>query len=149
VGKRVSCTGIVGQYSSAPPYGDGYQLMLRFPADLVVETPSETAGVKMAFTGFDPETRVFNPSLGQACRISLSSPVDRNLYLQVFDLKGRMVKELLVNVPGHSYEVVWDGTGDRLKRLPIGTYVLNLKGIRSDGKNEVVRKLVVLGTSLR
>ena len=146
-GKRVQVTGIVGQYTSTYPFGDGYQMMPRLRSDLVDVTASESVGQQMKFSSVAPE--VFNPSGGQSCQITLESPGARKLYLQVFDLEGRLVKDLLVNVPGHHYEVTWDGTNNTLERLPIGTYVLNLKGVRDDGKMEVQRKLVVLGTRLR
>ena len=146
-GKRVQVVGIVGQYTSTYPFGDGYQMMPRIRGDLVDVTASESVGLQMKFTSVSPE--VFNPSGGQVCEIKLASPGARNLYLQVFDLEGRLVKDLLVNVPGHQYEVIWDGTDNTLERLPIGTYVLNLKGVRNDGKLEAQRKLVVLGTKLR
>jgi predicted extracellular nuclease len=146
-GKRVQVVGIVGQYSSSAPYATGYQVMPRFGSDLVDLTFPESVGLKMAFESVTPE--VFNPSGGVPCDIKVQSPGDRKLYLQVFDLEGRTVKDLLVNVPGHAYEVTWDGSNNSLERLPIGTYILNLKGVRDDGKTEVVRKLVVLGTRLK
>jgi len=145
-GKRVQVTGIVGQYSTTAPYATGYQVMPRFRSDLVDVTYPESVGLKMAFASVTPE--VFNPSAGVPCDIKIQSPSDRKLYLQVFDMEGRMVKDLLVNVPGHAYEINWDGSNNSLERLPIGSYVLNLKGVRDDGKTEVVRKLVVLGTKL-
>jgi hypothetical protein len=146
-GKRVQVTGIVGQYTATYPFGDGYQMMPRLRSDLVDVTASESVGPQMKFSSVSPE--VFNPSGGQACEIMLESPGARSLYLQVFDMEGRLVKDLLVNVPGHHYEVTWDGTDNTLERLPIGTYVINLKGVRNDGKLEVQRKLVVLGTRLK
>jgi DNA/RNA endonuclease YhcR with UshA esterase domain len=146
-GKRVRCTGIVGQYSSTPPYGDGYQLMLRFPEDLIDSTAGLVLDSAMRIAAVDPA--VFNPGAGQTCAIGIASPGDRKLYLQVFDLEGRMVRELLTNVPGHAYQVLWDGTNDREERLPIGTYILNLKGVKDSGGIEIRRRLVVLGTRLR
>jgi DNA/RNA endonuclease YhcR with UshA esterase domain len=146
-GKRVQVTGIVGQYTSTYPFADGYQVMPRFRTDLVDVTAPESLGLQMKFASVEPE--VFNPSGGQVCDIKLQSPGARKLYLQVFDLEGRLVKELLTNVPGHYYEVFWDGTDSNLERLPIGSYILNLKGVRDDGKLEVQRKLVVLGTRLK
>ncbi|MEO0108913.1 MAG: hypothetical protein ABIK62_07085, partial [candidate division WOR-3 bacterium] len=141
-GKRVYCTGIVGQYSTTAPFGDGYQLMPRLPEDLVDSTPGLQFDAAMRI---EPEPRVFNPGQGEVCRISITSPADRRLDLQVFDLEGRLVRELLVSVPGHSYQVVWDGTDDRFRRLPLGTYILNLKGLRDNGRVEAQCKLVVIG----
>jgi hypothetical protein len=152
VGRRVNCTGVVGQYSSTPPFGSGYQLMLRFPSDLD-SMPGVTAGAKMRIEDLSPQ--VFNPHAGQVCAIKLVSPTDRKLYLEVFDLEGREVRSnLLVNAPGHDYSyeangLCWDGSNDNGEVQPIGTYILNLKGVLDNGKTEVQRRLVVLGTRLK
>jgi DNA/RNA endonuclease YhcR with UshA esterase domain len=146
IGKRYRCTGIVGQYASSYPFGTGYQLMLRFPSDLIDSSGTMDTSPKMRLDSVTPQ--VFNPSLGQVCEIRIASPGDRKLTLEVYDVKGRLVRELLINAPGHAYTVKWDGTDNNLRRLPIGNYILNLKGVLSSGRLESVRRLVVLGTKL-
>lgn len=58
--------------------------------------------------------------------ITLRLPTTRaTLRVLVFDVAGRMVKTLLDNAPsGGRRTVVWDGTDDLLRRLPVGPYVL-------------------------
>jgi len=143
---RVRVIGIVGQYGSAVPYSTGYQVMPRFVYEIVDLTESMPASAVMRIDSVLPNP--FSPAEYQASLIKVNSPRDYKLYLEIFDLEGRLVRRLLTNQPGGYYELYWDGTDERRESCPIGIYVLNLKGITNEGKNVFVRKPIVIATKL-
>ena len=78
--------------------------------------------------------------------ITMRLPTTRaTLRVLVFDLAGRRVKTLLNDAPsGARRSVVWDGTDDLLRRLPVGPYLLYCQmvpqgtGTYATGKHLVV-----------
>jgi DNA/RNA endonuclease YhcR with UshA esterase domain len=135
-------TGIVGQYDPEPPYTAGYQLLLRFPDDIgTPEGDSATSEPVLEILG--PKT--FIPSLGEQAHIKINSPVDYKLDLRVYDMSGRLVRELY-NGPGGPQELYWDGKDDNRHPLKIGIYLLNLKATSPQGKVGMKRRLIVIGT---
>ncbi|MEO0077111.1 MAG: hypothetical protein ABIK19_05545 [candidate division WOR-3 bacterium] len=149
-GKKFRITGIVGQYTSTPPFNTGYQVMPRFVADIVDLTdsipPSEILRIDTIYP--NPFSPTDADPLRQYARIKINSPLDYKIYLEIYDMKGRLVKRLLTNQPGGFADVIWDGTNEKLEPCPIGIYILNLKGITSNGKNVMVRKPIVIATKL-
>jgi hypothetical protein len=148
---RVKVTGIVGQYDNSFPYNTGYQVMPRLISDLVDMTDSIT-GADTILTIDTIYPNPFSPNdpdpLRAMATIKVNSPADYKIYIEIFDLEGRLVKRLLTNHPGGANEVYWDGKDDKLEPCPIGIYILNLKAITPTGQNVVVRKPVVLATQL-
>jgi flagellar hook assembly protein FlgD len=97
------------------------------------------------FSPTDPEP------LKQVAHIQINSPANYKIYLEIFDMEGRLVRRLLTNGQGGFYgpeELIWDGTNDKQEPCPIGIYVLNLKGVTPDGKDMFVRKPIVIATKL-
>ena len=78
--------------------------------------------------------------------INMRLPTTRaTLRVLVFDLAGRRVKTLLDDAPsGTRRSVIWDGTDDLLRRLPVGPYILYCQmvphgtGSYTTGKHVVV-----------
>lgn len=146
IGKRIRATGIVGQYATAFPFSTGYQLLIRFASDLKDTTQFMPSADRMRIDTIMPNP--FAPSEDRITTIQLNAPSNQKLYLEIFDMEGRLVKKLLTNVPGGYYELQWDGADEHNERLPIGIYLLNLKGISQNGKTEFIRKSVVIATRL-
>jgi DNA/RNA endonuclease YhcR with UshA esterase domain len=148
--RRVRVVGIVGQYDTDYPYNTGYQVLVRFPSDLVDMTDSVPQATAMRIDTVYPNP--FSPTdpdpVRQTALIKINSPTDYKVYLEVFDMEGRLVKRLLTNNPGGYNELYWDGTDDNQEPCPIGIYILNLKGITPDGKDAFVRKPIVIATKL-
>lgn len=148
---RVKVTGIVGQYDNSFPYNTGYQVMPRFVSDLVNMTDSITAAdtVLKIDTIYPNPFSPSNPDpLRSMATIKINSPADYRIYIELFDLEGRLVRRLLTNHPGGYSEVYWDGKDDNLEPCPIGIYIVNLKGVSSAGRNVVIRRPIVLATKL-
>ncbi len=149
--KRIRVTGIVGQYDTDYPFNTGYQILVRFPADLKDTSQFMPSAATMRIDTIIPNP--FAPSRGEVMTIKLNSPSTYRLYLEIYDLEGRLVvpseRLKMKNVPGRYYEVQWDGTDERGERLPIGIYILNLKGIAENGKTEFIRKTILIATQLR
>ncbi len=148
--KNFQIVGIIGQYTTSSPFNTGYQVMPRFNSDIVdltsSVTPSEVMRIDSIFP--NPFSRRADDPLLQSCVIRINSPPDYKLYLEIFDMKGRLVKKLLANQPGGFYELRWDGTNEKYEVCPIGIYILNFKGITPQGKVEFIRKPIVIGTKL-
>lgn len=65
----------------------------------------------------------FNPMTEIRYRVAREMPVN----LGVFDVKGRLVREIQVGmVPAGEHSLIWDGTDDRGRALPSGTYFARL-----------------------
>ncbi len=66
----------------------------------------------------------FNPST----KINFTIPEDQPLHLIVYDVLGRVVKELLNNyVPKGSYIIIWDGTNNAGAKVNSGIYFYSLQ----------------------
>jgi len=82
-----------------------------------------------------------NPTAGSTT-IRFSVPPDKAVRLDVYDLRGRLVRRLRRGVAGSAnLETAWDVRDDRGARVPSGTYFLRL----SAGNLVVTGKVVVLG----
>jgi hypothetical protein len=70
----------------------------------------------------------FNPVVHIPLGVPKTDQKNRQIRLQVFDITGRMVKELVNQelVPG-SYEFTWDGTGNSGQTLPSGIYFIRMQ----------------------
>lgn len=147
-GRRLRITGIVGQYDTREPYSTGYQLMPRFPADIIDTTaafePAERLTVDTIFP--NPFTR----GTGQFLTVQLNSPrTGYRLTVELYDLRGRLVRQLLKDAPGGYYDLKWDGTDERLRPLPAGIYLLSIRAATGTGATETLTRAVALGEPLR
>ena len=135
-------TGIVGQYDPELPYTTGYQLLLRFPED--IKQPgydSASSEPVLEIIG----TKTFLPENGEQAHLKINSPVDYRLSLKVYDMSGRMVRELYDGAGGPQ-DIYWDGRDDNRRKLKIGIYLLNLKATSPNGQSIIKRTLLVIGT---
>ena len=102
--------------------------------DVVVDAPAATRGVVLEQNVPNP----FNPYT--TIRYSLDAGTD--VALRVFDVKGRMVREL---VNGHRvagrHQVIWDGLDGSGERVSSGTYFYRLSVA---GQPEQVRRMTLV-----
>ena len=156
-GARVRVTGIVSQYDKEPPYNSGYQLVPRFgsaytydgieyPPDMVVWAYTPAASASSEIVSIKPNP--FSPDHGQAGVIELNAPSGDHLTLRIYDLKGRLVKNCLNNVPGGHQYYYWDGTDDSHRRVCIGMYIAHLRTVTAEGAITDKTKVIVLATEL-
>jgi hypothetical protein len=146
VGRKIRFTGIGGQYDSEAPYNSGYQLMPRFQEDLRDTTAAFEPAEQMRIDTVTPNP--FAPGTGQFVTIQVNSPRTYRLTIAIYDLEGRLKKELLSNGAGGYYDLKWNGT-DRLgRKLPAGIYLLSVKGSSGDGRTQVLSRPIALGEKL-
>ena len=135
-------------YQESPPPGAWYYLVCAVDAAGHVggysarfevsggSTPVEDAGLPraLAITGVAPNP--FNPRV--TVRFSLPSPATARV--QVFDLRGRLVRDL---VNGHlaagSHQAVWDGSDRQGRQVATGVYFVCV----DDGHATVSAKIVM------
>lgn len=147
VGRRIRFIGIGGQYDPDEPYNSGYQLMPRFQTDLCDTTAAFEPSEWLRIDTITPNP--FAPREGQVLTIQVNSPRSFRLTVELYDLEGRLVKDLMANAPGGYYDLKWDGT-DRLGRpLPAGIYLLAIRGATGSGQTKVISKPVALAEDLR
>jgi DNA/RNA endonuclease YhcR with UshA esterase domain len=135
-------TSIVGQYDPEAPYTTGYQVLLRFPQDIATpdyDTASSVPLIKIS----GPKT--FIPEIGELAEIKINSPIDHQLYLSVYDMNYRSVKELYSGAGGPQV-IYWGGKNNNSRPCKLGIYLLNLKAVTPDGESIYKRILIVLGT---
>jgi len=148
LGRRLRITGIVGQYDYTEPYNTGYQLLPRFRDDFKDTTAAFPPVEQLTVDSIFPNP--FSPWDNQVLTIMLNSPrTGYRLTVEIYDLKGRRVRELLRDAPGGYYDVKWDGTDDRLNPLPAGIYLLNIKAVTGTGTTQTWTRPVALAVKLR
>ncbi len=140
--EKKKLTGIVGQYDPEQPYNTGYQLLLRFPDDItepVYDTVSSEPILELV------TMKTFIPSAGEQAEISINSPYDHRLELNIHDMTGRLVRRLYSGAGGPN-TIYWNGKDDLARPCKIGIYLMNLKAISSSGKTAYRRSLIVIGS---
>jgi photosystem II stability/assembly factor-like uncharacterized protein len=103
--------------------------------------PVSVEKADLVVSGLTIESVWPNPALGSAT-IRFSVPRDETARLDVFDLRGRLVRQLWQSAGGQgSLEAVWDARDDRGSQVASGTYFLRLW----TETRVVTGKVVVLG----
>ncbi len=131
--------GVVGQYDSQEPYTSGYQLLPRFPEDVVLDTtpPSPTVDLRLS-------TNVFAPSLpSERLRIQVLGPPEYAYTLKLYDSRGRLVHTFFRDAPARTGTLSWDGRTASGERLPVGLYILQLEALHGADTRVVRRTLVI------
>lgn len=146
VGRRIRFTGIGGQYDYSDPYTTGYQLMPRSSGDLYDTTGAFEPSARLRVDTIVPNP--FAAGLGQFVTIQVNAPSSYRLTVAIYDLEGRLVKELVDNAPGGYYDLKWNGTDRQERRLPAGTYLLNVKGSTGGGQTETLTRPIALAVKL-
>jgi hypothetical protein len=147
-GRRLRITGIVGQYDYEEPFNTGYQLMPRFPADIYDTTAAFPPAERLTVDSIFPNP--FSPAENQVLTIQLNSPrTGYRLTVEIYDLKGRRVRTLLQNALGGYYDLKWDGSDDRLRALPAGIYLLNIRAATGTGTTETLTRPIAVAVKLR
>ncbi|MEO0149719.1 MAG: FlgD immunoglobulin-like domain containing protein, partial [candidate division WOR-3 bacterium] len=137
-GKFISIVGIVGQYSTTPPYNTGYQLIPRDTPDIIFlgeNLYSQNLGVVI-------KKNVFIPSKGEVALIEVNGP--QGIYeVKIYDDMGRLVKTLAEgNYSGGFF--TWDGKNISGRVMPPGVYVLYV-GVRTGERTLKKVKPIVIG----
>jgi hypothetical protein len=146
-GRRIRVTGIVGQYDSSDPFTTGYQLMPRFSSDVRDTSSAFPPTERLVIDTITPNP--FVRELGQAASIQINSPTTGyRLYVSVYDMEGRLIRDLLSNGPGGYYDLKWDGTDNLGRPKPAGIYLVNVKASRGDGQTEILTRPVVMAVKL-
>jgi len=143
-GDIFTITGVGGQYDSHEPYTTGYQLLPRDMNDIVMEIPSETTEVLTCTITPNP----FSYDLGEVADVKITAPHNSSITAKIFDAEGRLVKILVVNYPGGSYETYWNGEDEYDKKVTIGLYLIHIVVKETDGKTEKLTKPIIVGTKL-
>jgi hypothetical protein len=66
----------------------------------------------------------FSPTNDNFMIIAFENPPGDYMIMKVYDMKGRLVRTLLDDVPSYDGQIEWDGTDDDGRLLPIGIYIL-------------------------
>jgi len=81
-----------------------------------------------------------NP-LRTGTRIAFELPADAPVSLEVFSLRGQLVRTLARNtLPAGPHEIVWDAEDNRGRKVAAGVYVYRLRA----GKFAATNKMVVI-----
>lgn len=138
-GKFVSVIGIVGQYSTTPPYNTGYQLIPRSRDDLILLSgnfQSESLSVVI-------NKNVFIPGSENAT-FEVKGP--EGIYdIKIYDDVGRLVKIIVSGNQGGGI-FLWDGRNSQGRVMPPGAYVLYVSVKTRDGKILKKVKPIVIST---
>ncbi len=104
----------------------------------IVDETATTADSELAFSF---TTGTPNPFV-KATSLHLDLPQSTRIDLGIFDLSGRRIQTLSRgDIPGGSYDFVWQGTDNSGQRLPGGIYFVRLQ---RDNKPEMRHRLLLL-----
>jgi hypothetical protein len=120
--------------------GDKYSVLLNTVYDVL----QDTTGTETDNSLISNDLKLFNyPNpFNPETTISFSIPVESQIEISVYNIKGQKVKQLFsdqLSVGQHS--VVWDGNDETDKPLSSGIYLYKLK---LNGKSESVNKCILL-----
>ena len=88
----------------------------------VLSSSSENIPERLSIRHAHPNP--FNNSVS----ISFEMPNSKNVNLTIFDMKGRLIRQLSLGVLGiGSHKVLWDGKNDLGNNLPSGIYMAVLE----------------------
>ncbi|PID28664.1 MAG: hypothetical protein CSB55_03805 [Candidatus Cloacimonadota bacterium] len=89
----------------------------------------------------------FSPSKGEHACISLAFPEKTiKTDCKIFDLKGRLIRNLRHEAPSASVSnIIWDGKDDSGKTVALGLYIINIKAVNRFGKTYEKTKTVAAG----
>jgi hypothetical protein len=75
----------------------------------------------------ETEPNPFSPSRDHQMTISFYIPSGEELTIKLYDIQGRVVKTFLNMLPAMEGQIIWDGTSDGGRPLPVGIYILYLE----------------------
>ena len=136
-GKFISVVGIVGQYSTTPPYNTGYQLIPRQREDFIIlggDLYSDNLEVRI-------KKNIFLPSNGEAALIEVKGP--EGFYeVKIYDNMGRLVRVISQgNNSGGFFQ--WDGKNQNGNVMPPGAYVLYVSVRNGDKVLRKVKPIII------
>jgi|GEM_PF-1250253 len=119
----VSITGILSQFDATSPFTEGYQILPRDSADIVVSIPTSASLIPESlpadFALLQNYPNPFNP----ATVIRFDLPTASNVTLSLFDMLGREVARLVEgNRLAGRYQVTWNAGNH-----PSGIYLYQLR----------------------
>ncbi len=104
---------------------------------LLTTAIDEPASVSQTFQLLENFPNPFNP----ATTLQFVLPATQQIELQIFNSRGRLVRQLISgSYPAGLHQVVWDGRDDAQKALPSGTYFYRL----SANGQQVTKKMLLM-----
>jgi hypothetical protein len=130
-----------GPYASTPGIGandGGYVKYMALDITFPLSTPTEDeVMVELPLTLAQNYPNPFNPETA----IKYNLPQAGSVSMQVFNLKGQLVKTLVkANKSAGDYVINWNGTDNNGKQVSTGVYYYTL----SDGKTQATRKMILI-----
>ncbi len=80
-----------------------------------------------------------NPSVG-SFRFTLKDQEPSLVYLTVFDISGKQVRQIVTNVTNENDPLVWDGRTAGGSEVPAGLYIVQIRTGRRTGNIKIVKK---------
>lgn len=145
VGDRLEVTGVITQFDSTDPFFSGYELVPQNQDALVpLDGGFSTGGPLVAV-----EKGVLVPELGEAMRITVTTPRRSDVVVEIYDVTGRKVHTLYDGVGLGVMEFDWEGLGQDGARVPPGAYMCHVRAVALDGGSVVTKTVpVVVGMRL-
>jgi hypothetical protein len=112
-------------------WGDDFTLLTPIPT----AAPPPASGTLVSFAGASP-----NPSFGNTT-LHFSLPTRANVQLKLYDVRGRLVRQLADGARGAGPQVIsWDGRADNGAKVVAGVYYARL----AVGQDVLTQRIVVL-----
>lgn len=145
VGDRLEVTGVITQFDSTDPFFSGYELVPQNQDAIVpLDAGFSTSGPLVAV-----EKGVLVPELGEAMRITVTTPRRADVIVEIYDVTGRKVHTLYDGVGLGVMEFDWDGLGQDGARVPPGAYMCHVRAVALDGGSVLTKTVpVVVGMRL-
>ena len=135
-------------------YNDAYQILLTYEEDinLAGSPPDDFEESIVSEAKLEIPGPLFAPTAGEELRVRWNAPPNARVYMQIFDIEGRVVHTLLErdNAPPYGYrDLYWDGRSRLRQRLAAGTYLVNLRASAvDDGATTSATAPIVIGARL-
>jgi len=109
-----------------------------------IENKNTNSNIELFPNPFSPDGDGFEDFT--TITLNLKNNINK-IRIKIFDAKGRLIKNLITDelVP-QKYSIIYDGTDDNNRKLPIGVYILYVESKNSENFNsEVYKKVFVIG----
>ena len=143
IGELYTMRGITGEFS-----GSG-QIIPSVSDDIIegIVGGDDLFGNKAI--ALEVEAQVYNVSSNESIDINYKAPAGSQVRLTIYDMMGRKVKSFISkNGLGFSSGVRWNKITDDFQRVRIGTYIIYMEVMESNGKKSAKKAPIVIGSRL-
>ncbi|MCX7834604.1 MAG: hypothetical protein N2450_00875 [bacterium] len=138
VGRVFQIRGVASQYNN------DFQMLAGYAEDFIEQDRSLGEAVS---TFVEIPAKVLVPDWNEQVTIRYGAPSGSRIILRIFNMKGQLIATLIDKTSVGVGEFLWDGKDEYRRKLPLGTYLLQIQSNQNGTIKQAVAPIVI-GTKL-